>query len=179
MNQNLLSSKGLDIIRTNEVLAGRVFAEDFILSHLLDKQEAFRLNIHIENCIFNKNFVAHLGDYYGEILLKNCVFKGLFILHALTVHNALIIENGHFMDTADLDCGTFYGKVEISNCLFLGFVNFQDQDIRGQASFLHNQFKAGTNLLHPKGGPGGAHFAVPPYLEGNTGLERYERTEGV
>ncbi|MBK8966683.1 MAG: hypothetical protein IPM36_08365 [Lewinellaceae bacterium] len=177
MNQNISSKEGLDIIRSNQVLLGKDFSDDFIFNFLLDSQEKFNLNIRIENCIFNKNFVAHLGDYFGSIMLKNCVFNGLFVFHALTIYNSLDIDGSRFLNNSDMDCGSIFGKVSFLNNVFEAFVDFQDQDFKDAAFFTNNRFLAGTNLMHPKGGPSGAHFAIPPYLEGNTGLDQYERPE--
>lgn len=156
-------------------------AQSYLLEHhiflneLLDLDEEFKTDISIENCTFRNDFVAHMGIYHGAIAFRNCRFEGNFVFHATTCLGLVLIENGCFLKSTDMDCGTFYGSLMIKNTVFEGFVNFQDQDLKGATIILNNQFNGGTNLLHPKGGPNGALFAQTPQIEGNTGLDKFEK----
>ncbi|MBK8967279.1 MAG: hypothetical protein IPM36_11515 [Lewinellaceae bacterium] len=128
------------------------------------------------DCVFLENVVSWSVYHREKLTFKGCIFHGRVTLSTFTFKE-LHIEGCYFYDSADFCCGGYYHEFNLKDNIFEKFVDFVDQDIRGQASFINNQFKAGTNLMHPKGGPSGAHFAIPPYLEGNTGLDQYERPE--
>ncbi len=177
MKPEIESIKSIEILKKYYKIENITIKNDLFLTPLLDENGICINDILIENCTFNNNFGAPTGILHGRLSIKNCETKGDFILFGIFTHKVITIDNCLCRGNSQLCGGGFYNGIILTNNVFEQFVDFGDQDIRGQATIINNQFKAGTNLMHPKGGPSGAHFDVPPYLEGNTGLDQYERPQ--
>lgn len=173
---SISAAEALEILKKSQKLENASIQGSLELSALQNEDFDILIELSFSNCEFQGRVISWSVYHREKIVFTNCTFQGIVILSTFTF-KGLQIEGCHFFENVDLSCGGFYGDVMLNENIFEGFVDFTDQDIRGYSSFINNQFNAGTNLMHPKGGPSGAHFAHPPYLKSNIGLERYESGE--
>jgi hypothetical protein len=170
---SISAAKVLETLKKSQKIENASIQGVLELGTLQNEDFDILIDLSFYNCEFLDR-VSSWSVYHREkFAFKNCVFKGIVTLSTFTFKE-ILIEGCHFYDYAALNCGGFYGEVILKGNIFEEFADFEDQDIRGHASFINNHFKGGTNLMHPKGGPHGAHFAYPPYLEGNIGIDKYE-----
>jgi hypothetical protein len=166
--------EGIIRLKQDFKLEGIAIDEDFQWRDIINSDEEILSDLVFSNCSFGGKFGIYSVTYRGSLNIHNCVFQSDFIFFNIFMYKNAQIKACHMKGISDMSSGAFYNDIELSNNIFDGFVSFDDADIRGQATFINNQFKGGTNLMHPKGGPSGAHFALTPHLEGNEGLDRYE-----
>lgn len=170
---SISAAKALEILKKSQKIENASIQGLLELGALQNEDFDILIGLSFYNCEFLDRVTSWSVYHREKLAFKNCVFKGIVELSTFTFKE-LLIEGCHFYEYAALNGGGFYSEVILKDNIFEEFADFEDQDIRGNSSFINNQFKAGTNLMHPKGGPSGAHFAHPPYLEGNTGLDKFE-----
>ena len=166
-----------ETLLNSQHLIAAILEEDFFLDFLLDDEDEYRNDILIEDCVFRHNFGFNTGYFHGNITIRNCEICGILMFHGMFTYMPITIEDCHVLGISQFVSGGFFNGIRLRNNTFNNFADFGDQDIRGKAIFINNRFNGGTNLMHPSGSPNGAQFEQPPYLEGNTGLERYVRPE--
>lgn len=169
------AQKAIEILKQGKSLEDFILNECFSFVELQDVDFEVKSNLIFINCVFKKKISTFSGYHREDIVFKGCVFYDVFSLHAIFTYKKLLIDGCTFHQYAAINNGGFYGGIILKDNIFEDFADFEDQDIRGNATFINNKFLGGTNLAHPKGGPHGAHFTHPPHLEGNTGLEQYEK----
>lgn len=172
--EKITFEEGIIRLQQNFKLEDVFIEEDFQWRGILNQNEEILSDLSFSNCFFGGKFGLYVATCRGSLRIHNCTILNDFSLFNVFMYGDFLMSSSRIKGTSNFSDGAFYQDIYLAGNIFEGFADFEDANVRGNATFIQNQFRDGTNFIHPEGGPWGAQCASPPHLEGNTGLDKYE-----